>query len=202
MSQRCLSPPVEQDVDLRAYVGKWYQTYTYGSASRMSNNSCVTANYSVRTEHPLRIDALNCQFDPAADPRPQCAEVNVTRQEKYEYDSQLRVQFFPDVPPSKYNIAALVGDVNYGYQAAAIYSCRKNFESGDTVEGVYIISRTPFAPRYIFRELNRRLRCNGYRLNARKFRPSFHHRDCQYMRSQSSSGFDIYIPNSPYVTDN
>lgn len=198
-AQRCFNPPVERTVDISAYSGLWHQLYTSGDASIVSNNTCVTANYTILPTSPPSISVLNCEFRPRQDARPQCVRGTATRRPGAQRPTQLQVSFFQFAPPGQYNIAALLGNANYGYYAAAIYSCRR-LPNGQLIDGFYLIARSPYAPRSVRRMLIRRLRCNGYQVSMRTgpklkpyFEPSFNGRTCQYIKYNGYK-FDVNTP--------
>lgn len=191
LSQICNNPPVELSVDLTAYTGRWHQIFTSGSANRVSRNSCVTANYTLASTDPLRIDVLNCGFNPEVNVRPSCVRANATRRPDAKFDTQLQVRFFTFLPPGKYNIVALLGDRNFGYQAAAVYSCE--FVNGKPVDGFFLIARSPYAPFFIMKRLIRRLRCNGYHVNYRMFQKTVNDEKCEFI-TPPNYDFDVRPP--------
>lgn len=197
-AQRCFNPPVEPFVDLSAYTGLWHQLYTSGDASIVSNNTCATANYTLLSTRPLTVQALNCEYLPGMNPRPQCVRGTVTRRPNTQFNTQLQVRFFRFAPPGAYNIAAILGDKNYGYYAAAVYSCRR-LPNGKLTDGFYLISRSPYAPRFVQSRLIRKLRCNGYRVSTRTlrfkpvFEPSFNGPTCEYI-NPNGNNFNVNAP--------
>lgn len=198
IAQRCFNPPVESSIDISAYTGRWHQLYTSGDASIVSNNSCITANYTLVSTQPPIVAVLNCEFLPHKNRRPQCVRGSATQRVNAQFNTQLQVSFFKFAPPGAYNIAALLGDNNYGYQAAAIYSCRR-LPNGKLTDGFYLIARSPYAPKFIKSRLIRRLRCNGYRVSTRRlrfkayFEQSFNGPSCQYIKANGNN-FDVNSP--------
>lgn len=184
--QRCDSPPVVRRLDLSAYVGKWYQIYTSGSATTFSGPDCVTANYTDAREDPFRIAVLNCQVSNKSTV-PECVTANATKISGGQYDSQLQVQFFPQFPPQSYSVAALLGNPNHGYAAAAVYGCDKFPPMFVPTDGFYIISRTPYAPTFILKRMIKKLRCNGYK-NVRfaDFIKTNNSKECAYFDGPQS----------------
>lgn len=180
----CASPPVDVVVP-SSYTGTWYQVFANDAALRFSNFSCVTANY---TASPTGLDVLNC-FQ--AGPSVNCVLGAATQTP--ESTSRLSVQF-PGSPPGPYNIAALLGDPEYGYAAAAVYSCAEF--GGRTVEQWFIIARSPYHSKYTLYELLYKLRCKGYNISLSDLTPSKQGTGCSYFFGPN--GFQVRTtPSGP-----
>lgn len=197
--ERCNNLPVVKNVDLDAYTGLWYQIYASGDARRVSSIYCVTANYTLSQKSPVMIDVLNCQDRQEFD-KPQCVEGTASIRPDAEYDSQLQVSFSERAPPGDYNIVALLGYPNYGYHAAAVYSCSILEQQAERIsDGFFILSRTPYAPAFILRRMLAELRCNGYEVNFNEFVKTIHYPNCTYFDGPNS--FDVNparsIPDLP-----
>lgn len=169
----CNRPPVVADFDLEQYAGKWYQIYTAADATPVSTNRCVTANYTLLEDGMVNV--LNCQL-PESENRPQCQRALAERRVG-EQPPHLQVQFAPFLPAGPYNIAALLGDAESGYEAAAVYSCTVS-ESGFS-EGIFVIARSPKRPEYVIEKLSEHLRCVGYPLKE-SFVSSYLGDDCKF----------------------
>lgn len=198
ISERCANPPVVSKLTIPAYTGLWYQTFTSGTASRFSANSCVTANYTLSTLSPPTIDVLNCQATPNGQ-RPRCVTATAKKRPNATFNSQLQVQFFPQVPPGDYNVAAIIGNPNHGYFAAAVYSCDRFPPKFEPLDGFFIISRSPYAPVFALKRLIRQLKCNGYKgITFRMFQRSVNSEQCKFISGPGS--FDIVPANrsSPF----
>lgn len=180
--ERCLNPPVIRRLDIPAYTGRWFNTFVSGSAVEFAFD-CVTANYTLTEEGT--IDVLNCSFNKTAD-RPACLPGVATRRPGLP-SSRLQVSFRPGMPPGSYNVAAVLGRRNYGYFAAAVYSCE--IVNGVPVEGLFIITRAPYAPGFVKERLMERLRCKGY-LFSDELVPTPHSRMCKYFDGED--GFDTF----------
>lgn len=193
--QRCENPPVEKNVDLKAYTGLWYQIYTNDVAERVSATRCVTANYTISQTDPFQIDVLNCQ-DQLSFSRPQCVVGTAGKRTDAKYNSQLQVRFNQNMPFGDYNIAALVGLPNYGYFGAVVYSCFRPRGPGTSpLQSFFFIARSPFASGATLRKLILRLRCNGYEIDPRIFRKTTHDSKCSY--AGRDAPFDIVPAGRP-----
>lgn len=181
----CFNPPTVPDFDLSAYVGKWFQLYTSGSATFVSSNRCVTANYTQQESGSVGV--LNCQLPP------EIASVECVRGEAARrvggLPSQLEVSFSPQFPAGPYNVAALLGDAESGYEAAAVYSCVEIQDK--LIEGVYIIARSVENRKYVLDGLFKRMKCMGYEIND-PFIPAYQEDDCKYFDGED--GFNVVAP--------
>lgn len=177
----CTNPPVDSNFVPFFYQGRWFQTFASGDAVRISPGICTAANYTLNADGSIAVK--NC-FLPPGRPRPLCFE-GFAAGVAGGAPGQLSVAF-PPLPPGPYNVAALLGNANYGYAAAAVYTCE--IKEGRPVEGLFILARTPFTSRAILRKLAQKLRCRGFSLED-KFVPGLNGPDCKYF--SGPEGFDI-----------
>lgn len=187
----CKSPPVVNDFDLEQYIGEWFQIYTSGDATRMSTNRCVTANYTLLEDGTINV--LNCQL-PEDEDRPQCQRA-VAERRVGEQPPHLQVQFARLIRAGPYNVAALLGDAESGYEAAAVYSCSVS-EDGFG-EGFFIIARSPERAEYVIEKISAHLRCLGYSLKD-QFVTSYLGDDCKFFNERD--GFvevNMFEPDKP-----
>lgn len=177
----CRTPPVVRNFDLTPYMGKWYQLYTSGTATQFSSNRCVTANYTLAADGTVSV--VNCHL-PSEEELPQCQRAVAERRVGLE-PPHLQVQFAPFLPAGDYNVAALLGDAESGYEAAAVYTCR--LEGDRVLEGVYFIARERERAEVVFEGLTRHMRCLGYVLDD-KFYATGHEEQCRYFDGEK--GFE------------
>lgn len=178
----CRNPSVIRQVHIPAYTGRWFQIYASGSAVFISRSSCVTANYTLTENGEL--DVLNCFFTPDM-PRASCLNGSA-RVRRGGRTSQLEVQF-PGTPYSNYNVAAILGNPNYGYAAVAVYSCR--VVGNDIFDGFFILARVPFQSQRVLKRLKDKLKCMGYAVDDHTFERTKHAPECSYFSGEK--GFDI-----------
>lgn len=167
-SQFCSRPPVDVVVPA-SYTGTWYQIYASESAIRFTSTQCVTANY---TASASGLDVLNCF---STSPTVNCVTGTATLSP--DSSSRLTVKF-PGSPGGPYNIAALLGDPEYGYAAAAVYSC--TVIAGKARESWFILSRVPYRTKFILYRLLHKLRCKGYSVSLLDFLPTRQGAGCNY----------------------
>lgn len=168
----CRNPPTVPSVSLPQYTGTWYQLGTTGTASEVSRPFCTTANYTLK--EPEEILVQNCGLQPGT-PKVSCLAGVATRREGGT-TAQLQVSFSADFP-GQYNVAALLGNANYGYFAAVVYSC--SIRAGVPTDGFFFIARTPFNGRKTIKLLKRALRCKGYQV-PRQVLVTNHDENCEY----------------------
>lgn len=182
-AERCFNPPFESSFNLRAYTGRWHQIFASGGAALISNNHCLTANYTLRSEKPIEMDVLNCRYKESIDDRPSCVKGSATGRTvaNVSHPAYLQVQVTLTAPPAPYTVAAIVGNQNYGYQAVAVYTCFRVPSSGQLQDGFFILSRSPYAPYFIRKRVIRKLRCNGYAVNEKDFVYNVNNPSCQYI---------------------
>lgn len=94
LEKRCDNSPAEHTVDLSSWAGLWYQIGAGGSARRNTNFPCSTANYTLQSTSPLRINVLNC-FYAARSPiaKPLCITGSAKTLAGGKLDSELQAQF-------------------------------------------------------------------------------------------------------------
>lgn len=182
----CERPPVAQVVP-SSYLGTWYQIYVNAEAQFTSPKGCVTANYSSVSQG---IGVLNC-FDNGRNSS-SCLPGIATR--PGSSPARLRVNFGGSGPGGPYNIAALLGAPEYGYYAAAVFSCR--IRKGRPSASWFILARLPYRPKRILREMRRKLRCKGYNIYRERLFPTRQGRGCNYF--YGPGGFNTFTrENSP-----
>lgn len=183
----CKRPPVA-NVILPAYVSLWFQIYADKNALRVSSSRCTTAYYTPSFDGTIHV--LNC-FHPRARPRPLCTEGVASRRPDGGSDSRLQVQFSPQIPPGSYNIAAVLGSPQYGYFAAAVFSC--SVVRGKPVTSWFMLARSPFRSWFTLRLLQQKLKCMGYPIFKEKLFRTEHGPSCTYLFS--GKGFDVRPPS-------
>jgi len=190
----CAKPPVVSALDLRSYGGTWFQAYANAAALRVSSSDCVTANYSLRADGKS-VDVLNCQHNSSnSQGKPICVSGMASMRPLIPADpAYLQVKFGPDFPPGAYNVAAVLGSKEYGYYAAAVYSCR--FFRGKAVEGWFILIRNPYEAERALYKLQSKLACVGYNIYASKLFPTTQGKGCKYFNGPE--GFDVIPPGPP-----
>lgn len=121
--------------------------------------NCVTANYTILPDST--IDVKNCFFIAGNTTIPRCIQ-GVAKRRPGGTEAQLQVGFVPGVPMGSYNVAAIVGRPNWGYAAAAVYSCEDI--GGVLQESLFLIARVPFMERALRQKLLEQMRCRGYEI--------------------------------------
>lgn len=173
----CSTPPVDT-VELSAYQGTWYQLFTYSDMpSPFLSFDCSTANY---TADDAGISVFNCFYPGGQTPSALCVNGRATQRPDGGSPSRLQVQFSPQAPPGPYNIAALLGDLEYGYYAAAVYNCE--VVNGRPSETWFLLGRSPFRPNRVRRELLWKLRCKGYDVYGKRFNRDKQGKGCKYFK--------------------
>lgn len=178
----CARPPVDA-ISLPAYAGTWFQIFTNPGATVFSEPVCTTARYTPRAGG---IDVLNCSFL-KADKRAGCVRARATVRAGAGSVSRLQVDFGRGIPAGDYNVAALLGDAEYGYYAAAVFSCVVIKGKARTIW--FFIARTPFRPWRTLWQLQRKLRCKGYPVYLEKLTKTRHGRGCKYFFNKG--GFKV-----------
>lgn len=178
----CLNPPAV-NVDFDRYLGNWYQVYASSQVLMAPNSNCVSANYSSFANGSILV--RNCFF--SGGPSATCVDGRATKTEK---PGNLAVRFGQS-PPNPYIVAGLLGEAEWGYYAAAVYSC--SVREGEFRELWFLIARSPYLPRRTFNRLARKLRCNGYDLSRTEFVPTKQGRGCEYFFG--SQGFTSIAPS-------
>lgn len=181
----CRNPPLASNLSIPAYTGRWFQIYTSGTANGFSTNRCVTANYSQSTSGTISV--LNCQ-QPSPTVRPQCIKGTAVPVS----NAKLALTFFPGAPPSFYQVATLLGGENYGYFAAAVYSCVVT--PVGPKEGFFILARAPYMPPLILDNIRKKIQCKGYQVVEPFVRTRFP-KDCEFF--DGLRGYDVVPPVRP-----
>ncbi|CDF37026.1 unnamed protein product [Chondrus crispus] len=113
---------------------------------------------------------------PQGETRPQCQRALAERRVG-EQPPHMHVQYAPFLPPTPYNIAALLGDAESGYEAAAVYSC--SVTDPGLVDGFFVLARSINRPEVVIENLSSHLSCIGYPLRE-PFVQSYLGDDCKY----------------------
>jgi len=185
--QFCDKVPVAADFDLSQYTGTWYQTYANAAALRFSAGNCVTANYTLKSDGTVAV--LNCAQRSQSPPTCGVAVASKRRPEP----GYLQVKF-AGFPAGPYNVAAVLGDKQYGYYAAAVYSC--SVIPGRPVEEQwYILMRKPYQAERALHQLGRKLACKGYNMYRGKLFKTNQGQGCDYFNGPK--GFQLMAPRGP-----
>lgn len=187
----CARPPTPF-VSLPAYTGTWYNIFNSGLANMFAApGKCVTANYTLASTSPPKIDVLNCNA-PRGQPGEKaiCVRAEATKRPGTNSTSKLQV-FFPAVPPNlgnpgSYNIAALIGNAKLGYIGAGVFFCSKT-PDGINRTGIFILSRFNIYKQLALFLVKKELRCRGYDVSEEFI--EVNHNRCSYFFDEA--GFEI-----------
>lgn len=182
----CQRPPVD-DVVLPSYLGTWYQAYANKNALFVSKPQCVAARYTALPNNAVGV--LNCYYyRDTGMAKPDCVEGDAKQGTDSTTASRLHVNFGSpsNSGKSNYNIAALLGDAEYGYYAAAVYSC--SFRDGTPRESWFILVRNPYLPEEGLRQILWRLQCKGYDVRNVEFLKTYQGQGCKYWNGPDGYG--------------
>ncbi len=186
----CLRPPVD-DVVLPSYLGTWYQAYANQNALFVTKPECVSARYTALPNNEVGV--LNCYYYRGGKmQKPDCVVGKAKQAADSTTASRLRVSFGSPSNSGGYNIAALVGDAEYGYYAAAVYSC--SFRNGIPRESWFILVRNPYLQQVAFRQILWRLQCKGYDVRNVVFFKTNQGQGCKYW--DGPDGYSTHPPGA------
>lgn len=179
--QFCQRPPVDV-ISLSAYSGRWYEVFATANARHsIADPTCVTARYELLFNGSVSV--LNC-YHQREMYRPECVSGIAT---KVDTTSRLDVRFGGRGGP--YIVAAVVGDVSYGYSGVAVYSCR--WIDGIAVEKWGVLVRNPWQSQQILTQLMWRVQCKGYQVHGVLWETTHQGADCQYW--YGPRGYDVRV---------
>ena len=151
---------------------------------------CVTANYTLNDSGGINV--INCQT--LIPGNVTCVRAFASIRESGNSPSHLQVQF-PPLPPGPYNVAELLGDKEYGYYAAAVFSCEAPVPGAPDAPTWYIIVRNPYFYDLALQVLANKLRCKGYDLSKEQFYSTNQGAGCKYF--DGPEGFEyVTIPST------
>ncbi|NP_001288282.1 apolipoprotein D precursor [Mus musculus] len=145
---KCPSPPVQENFDVKKYLGRWYEIEKIPASFEKGN--CIQANYSLMENG--NIEVLNKELSPDGTMNQVKGEA---KQSNVSEPAKLEVQFFPLMPPAPYWILATDYE-NY----ALVYSCTTFFWLFH-VDFVWILGRNPYLPPETITYLKDILTSNG-----------------------------------------
>lgn len=184
----CARPPVGHVIPA-SYLGTWYQIFVNARALRISASTCVAARYTDSGRGVIGV--LNCESSPS-DAKAQCVVGAAKARPGGGTSGRLEVRFGGG-SPGPYNIAALLGDAEYGYYAAAVFSC--NVVDGKPRTAWFFLARNPYRPYVTLWELTQRLSCMGYDVYSERLLMTKQGKGCKYWFR--AAGYDVNPPRGP-----